>query len=108
MGVKGIGRMIHFSHLGWVPICCSVLIALATGSNGLDLQTRTFSLKQIKAATDDFDPSNKIGEGGFGPVYKVSYCFVMFLCLFSCLWTFEHPKTTDLEKTEPFLETYLG
>ncbi|KAM3700616.1 hypothetical protein ACJW31_05G112400, partial [Castanea mollissima] len=37
---------------------------------GLDLQTGTFTLKQIKAATDDFDSANKIGEGGFGPVYK--------------------------------------
>ncbi|XP_075664962.1 putative LRR receptor-like serine/threonine-protein kinase RFK1 isoform X7 [Castanea sativa] len=37
---------------------------------GLDLQTGTFTLKQIKAATNDFDSANKIGEGGFGPVYK--------------------------------------
>ncbi|CAH2034376.1 unnamed protein product [Thlaspi arvense] len=27
-------------------------------------------LRQLKAATDDFDPLNKIGEGGFGSVYK--------------------------------------
>ncbi|KAL9660852.1 hypothetical protein QQ045_025671 [Rhodiola kirilowii] len=37
---------------------------------GLELQTGYFSLRQIKAATDNFDPANKIGEGGFGPVYK--------------------------------------
>ncbi|XP_068640939.1 probable LRR receptor-like serine/threonine-protein kinase At1g53430 isoform X2 [Aristolochia californica] len=37
---------------------------------GLELQTGYFSLKQIKAATKNFDPENKIGEGGFGPVYK--------------------------------------
>ncbi|KAL0657477.1 hypothetical protein Bca4012_078062 [Brassica carinata] len=30
----------------------------------------SFSLKQLKLATDNFDPSNKIGEGGFGSVYK--------------------------------------
>ncbi|CAN8290796.1 unnamed protein product [Cochlearia groenlandica] len=30
----------------------------------------SFSLRQLKAATDDFNPSNKIGEGGFGSVYK--------------------------------------
>ncbi|KAK6917730.1 Serine-threonine/tyrosine-protein kinase, catalytic domain [Dillenia turbinata] len=36
----------------------------------LDLQAGSFTLKQIKAATNDFDPSYKIGEGGFGPVYK--------------------------------------
>uniref|UniRef100_A0A0E0CID8 non-specific serine/threonine protein kinase n=1 Tax=Oryza meridionalis TaxID=40149 RepID=A0A0E0CID8_9ORYZ len=38
-----------------------------------DLQTRTqyfFSLKEIESATKHFDPANKIGEGGFGPVYK--------------------------------------
>ncbi|XP_056175532.1 probable LRR receptor-like serine/threonine-protein kinase RFK1 isoform X2 [Syzygium oleosum] len=42
----------------------------ADDRKGLDLQTRTYSLQQIKAATNDFDPAFKIGEGGFGPVYK--------------------------------------
>ncbi|KAL6205899.1 hypothetical protein ACLB2K_023151 [Fragaria x ananassa] len=37
---------------------------------GLELQTGYFTLRQIKAATGNFDPANKIGEGGFGPVYK--------------------------------------
>ncbi|KAF3794613.1 putative LRR receptor-like serine/threonine-protein kinase [Nymphaea thermarum] len=37
---------------------------------GLDLQTGSFTLKQIKAATANFDEANKIGEGGFGSVYK--------------------------------------
>ncbi|KAL6205901.1 hypothetical protein ACLB2K_023153 [Fragaria x ananassa] len=37
---------------------------------GVDLQTSRFTLRQIKAATNDFDPANKIGEGGFGPVHK--------------------------------------
>ncbi|GMN58771.1 hypothetical protein TIFTF001_027868 [Ficus carica] len=30
----------------------------------------TFSYAELRAATDDFNFSNKIGEGGFGPVYK--------------------------------------
>ncbi|GMH14174.1 hypothetical protein Nepgr_016015 [Nepenthes gracilis] len=34
------------------------------------LDTGYFTLRQIKAATDNFNPINKIGEGGFGPVYK--------------------------------------
>ena len=42
-----------------------------TDFEGLELQTGSFTLKQIKAATNNFDSANKIGEGGFGPVYKV-------------------------------------
>ena len=38
---------------------------------GIDLQVGSFTLKQIKAATNSFDAVNKIGEGGFGSVYKV-------------------------------------
>ncbi|XP_058202454.1 probable LRR receptor-like serine/threonine-protein kinase At1g07650 isoform X24 [Rhododendron vialii] len=37
---------------------------------GLDLQTGLFTYRQIKAATNNFDINNKIGEGGFGSVYK--------------------------------------
>ncbi|CAN6694115.1 unnamed protein product [Malus baccata var. baccata] len=36
----------------------------------VDLQTGRFSFKQLKAATANFDKANKIGEGGFGSVYK--------------------------------------
>ncbi|KAI8006238.1 putative LRR receptor-like serine/threonine-protein kinase [Camellia lanceoleosa] len=37
---------------------------------GLELQTGLFAFRQIKAATNNFDDNNKIGEGGFGSVYK--------------------------------------
>lgn len=50
----------------------------STDLQGLDLQTGSFTLKQIRAATNNFDSANKIGEGGFGPVYKVTYTRIYF------------------------------
>ena len=38
---------------------------------GIGLQMRLFTLRQIKATTKNFDATNKIGEGGFGCVFKV-------------------------------------
>ncbi|KAK2368189.1 putative leucine-rich repeat receptor serine/threonine-protein kinase [Trifolium repens] len=37
---------------------------------GLEFQPGLFTLRQIKAATNNFDIEFKIGEGGFGSVYK--------------------------------------
>ncbi|XP_056853416.1 probable LRR receptor-like serine/threonine-protein kinase At1g56140 isoform X2 [Raphanus sativus] len=36
----------------------------------MDVKPYTFSYSELKSATQDFNPSNKLGEGGFGPVYK--------------------------------------
>jgi len=46
---------------------------LLTELKHLNLQMGLFTMRQIKAATNNFDISNKIGEGGFGPVFKVSF-----------------------------------
>ena len=40
---------------------------------GLDMKTGSFTLRQLRAATNNFDSANKIGEGGFGSVYKVCH-----------------------------------
>ncbi|XP_019196517.1 PREDICTED: probable LRR receptor-like serine/threonine-protein kinase At1g56130 [Ipomoea nil] len=37
---------------------------------GMDVKPYTFSYAELKAGTSDFSPSNKLGEGGFGSVYK--------------------------------------
>ncbi|KAI4332440.1 hypothetical protein L6164_017350 [Bauhinia variegata] len=46
------------------------LISAFSIVSGVNSQTGMFSLKKIRVATNDFSPANKIGEGGFGPVYK--------------------------------------
>ncbi|XP_068654172.1 probable LRR receptor-like serine/threonine-protein kinase At1g56140 [Aristolochia californica] len=37
---------------------------------GLNSKADTFSYVELRNATNDFNPVNKLGEGGFGPVYK--------------------------------------
>ena len=36
-----------------------------------DINTIRYTYKELARATENFNPSNKIGEGGFGSVYKV-------------------------------------
>ena len=43
---------------------------LNDGKNGSNITI--FSYKCIKVATNNFSLENKLGEGGFGPVYIVS------------------------------------
>ncbi|KAL0662985.1 hypothetical protein Bca4012_099822 [Brassica carinata] len=38
--------------------------------HSLDIRPYTFSYSELRGATQDFNPSNKLGEGGFGPVFK--------------------------------------
>ncbi|KAM7270373.1 hypothetical protein ACFE04_029587 [Oxalis oulophora] len=54
-----------------VSVVGFLLVLSAVDLRAVELQTiSSYSLKQIRTATSDFDPANKIGEGGFGSVYK--------------------------------------
>ncbi|CAH9108518.1 unnamed protein product [Cuscuta europaea] len=37
---------------------------------GMDVKPFTFTYEELKLATNDFNADNKLGEGGFGPVFK--------------------------------------
>lgn len=43
----------------------------ASKMNNEDIELKIFKLETIVAATNNFTWENMIGEGGFGPVYKV-------------------------------------
>ncbi|XVF40260.1 hypothetical protein PTKIN_Ptkin01aG0097900 [Pterospermum kingtungense] len=67
-----LGAFFIFSALGilWWRYYFKAKTRREKDLEALDVQTVSFTLKQIKAATNNFDSANKIGEGGFGPVYK--------------------------------------
>ncbi|KAF5176195.1 Leucine-rich repeat receptor protein kinase ems1 [Thalictrum thalictroides] len=54
----------------WKKGCLGNKDSMDKDLRSLDLKTGLFSLRQIKAATNNFDLQNKLGEGGFGAVYK--------------------------------------
>ncbi|XP_050247549.1 probable leucine-rich repeat receptor-like serine/threonine-protein kinase At3g14840 isoform X2 [Quercus robur] len=72
VGIVAVGAFILVLVLGilWWKGCLGQKSRMGQDLKGLDLQTGLFTLRQIRAATNNFDVSNKVGEGGFGSVYK--------------------------------------
>ncbi|KAH0879098.1 hypothetical protein HID58_066492 [Brassica napus] len=56
------------------------LLSILTGVELLSMEIKpfTFTYSELKSATQDFNLSNKLGEGGFEPVYKVQTQMVQF------------------------------
>ncbi|XP_059651168.1 G-type lectin S-receptor-like serine/threonine-protein kinase At1g11330 [Cornus florida] len=56
---------------GGVNLDCSNESILGKNLNRIDLEELPlFSFQKLAIATDNFDVANKLGQGGFGPVYK--------------------------------------
>ena len=43
------------------------------GAQKEDLELPLFNMTTIASATDNFSDDKKLGEGGFGPVYRVNH-----------------------------------
>ncbi|KAB1216933.1 hypothetical protein CJ030_MR4G016054 [Morella rubra] len=64
---KELGNLTDLRFLKLIQTCVYVGMAELLG---MDARPFTFSYAELKTATGDFNPANKLGEGGFGPVYK--------------------------------------
>ena len=51
----------------------NVIIDQSIGGHKEDMELPIFDLATIAKATNNFSSNNKLGEGDFGPVYKVTY-----------------------------------
>jgi len=52
-------------------VLSKVVLGLPSTTQPQPLQTTLYSYKELEIATNNFDKKLKLGEGGFGVVYKV-------------------------------------
>nr|XP_043612266.1 probable LRR receptor-like serine/threonine-protein kinase RFK1 isoform X2 [Erigeron canadensis] len=69
-GIMGLCIVLFILAALWWKGCLKFRKGKDKDFKGLELNTVSYSLKQLETATNNFNGTNKIGEGGFGPVYK--------------------------------------
>lgn len=66
MGIAGLGYYVHKKRVAAAASGPNILGALKS----LPGTPREFSFKELKCATNNFDEKHRLGQGGFGVVYK--------------------------------------
>lgn len=62
-------------RFSWPDPKLFLLLGESAGDDISAVESLQFDFSSIRAATTDFDDANKLGQGGFGAVYKVTkYC----------------------------------
>lgn len=61
-----------------------MLNVLTAGEDITTAGSLQFDFKAIEAATDKFSETNKLGQGGFGQVYKVLIIIITIAYSFQC------------------------
>lgn len=74
------------------PSINSMDMVMHVGDHDNGGEIHYFNLNTIQTATNNFSDSNKLGEGGFGPVYKVEKHLVLYLSIASNLLEHLHLK----------------
>ncbi|KAF7113150.1 hypothetical protein RHSIM_RhsimUnG0155400 [Rhododendron simsii] len=63
---------------------------------GMDVRPYTISYVELKAATEDFNPTNKLGQGDFGTVFKVA-AVSFYHHIFALIKTMENTNPAVLD-----------
>ena len=74
----------------------------------MDARPYTFSYAELKNATGDFSPSNKLGEGGFGPVYKVGHYPIELIFFYDYEYDYKHGIFLNFFYCNNFIFNLLG
>lgn len=62
-------------RFSWPDPILFLLLGESAADDISSVESLQYDFSSIRAATSDFDNTNKLGQGGFGAVYKVTkYC----------------------------------
>ncbi|KAJ0081543.1 hypothetical protein Patl1_11712 [Pistacia atlantica] len=77
-----VGIAVTLAILGFIMIFLVFYMRMKRENNdaevllGMGPKPKSFTYAELRSATKDFDPSNKLGKGGFGPVDKVTMSYI--------------------------------